>query len=397
MMDMRRLPHGRWLIALVLLAGARETVAEDCLSTFLSRVDAGTVNTTAVNEASGLAASRRNPRVWWTHNDSGSPNVIHALSDRAAHLGIYTIEGLAARDWEDIAAGPGPEEGTPYLYIGNIGDNNAVYDLKYIGRVVEPAVDPDAAPTNATLTGVETITFRYANGMRDAETLMVDPRTRDLYIVSKRETNLAYVFQLPYPQPTTGITTAQLVATLGFSGATGGDISPDGSGIVVKTYNRVYHWCRADTQTVAQALAASPAVLPYTTEPQGEAVGWRDDGSAYYTISEGANPHLYFYPRIDADTDGDGLSDGSELVAGTDLFSATSCFAMADARLVEDGLVVQWPAAAGRVYDVLQATGDPLPPAALATDVPPVLPLTTWTGALGGSGQGVVTVRARIP
>lgn len=394
---MRRLPHGRWLIALVLLAGARETGAGDCPSTFLSRIDAGTVNTSAVNEASGLAASRRNPRVWWTHNDSGSPNVIHALTDRGRHLGVYTITGLAARDWEDMAAGPGPVEGTSYLYIGNIGDNSAVYDLKYIGRVPEPLVDAAQAPTNATVAGVETITFRYSNGQRDAETLMVDPWTRDLYIVSKRETNLAYVFQLPYPQPTSGITTAQLVATLGFSGAVGGDIAPDGASIAIKTYAQVYLWCRAVTQTIAQALAAAPATVPYTAEPQGEAVAWRADGAAYYTLSEGTSPHLYFYPGRVSDTDGDGLPDGHEQVAGTDLFDAGACFELPDAWMVESNVVVSWTGVAGRVYDVLQATDPGGSPEVLVSNMAPVLPVSVWTSATLPAARGVLVVRARVP
>jgi hypothetical protein len=397
MISMRRLPHGRWLAGLMLMAPPCSSGAGDCPPSFLSRIDAGTVNTSVVNEASGLAASRRNTRVWWTHNDSGSPNVIHALNDRGRHLGIYTITGLAARDWEDMAAGPGPVEGTSYLYIGNIGDNNAVYDLKYIGRIPEPAVDAAQTPTNATLAGVETITFRYANGQRDAETLMVDPWTRDLYIVSKRETNLAYVFQLPYPQPTSGITTAQLVATLGFSGAVGGDISPDGAAIAIKTYNLVYLWCRAATQTIAQALAAAPTTVPYTTEPQGEAVAWRTDGAAYYTLSEGTSPHLYFYPSQVSDTDGDGMPDGQEQVAGTDLFDAGSCFELPDAQVGESNIVVSWTGVAGRVYDVLHATDPELSPEVLVSNVAPVLPVSVWTSPIPPSARGVLAVRARVP
>ena len=106
-----------------------------CDPAFLARTDLGLLQSPLLTEASGIAASRPYPGVLWTHNDSGDPARVFALNAHGEHLGIYTIAGASNRDWEDIATGPGPEPGRSYLYIGEIGDNSAVYVTKYIYRL----------------------------------------------------------------------------------------------------------------------------------------------------------------------------------------------------------------------------------------------------------------------
>ena len=72
---------------------------------FGARSSAGTLQETAITEASGIAASRKNPGVLWVHNDSGDVNRVFALTPAGTHLGIYTITGAGAVDWEDLAIG----------------------------------------------------------------------------------------------------------------------------------------------------------------------------------------------------------------------------------------------------------------------------------------------------
>ncbi|MFB3132655.1 MAG: hypothetical protein ACE10K_09070 [Rhodothermales bacterium] len=261
-----------------------------------------------IREASGVVASRKNPDVLWTHNDSGDAPRLYALNTRGEHLGVYTIEGAQARDWEDIALGPGPDPGRDYLYVGDIGDNETQYNLKYVYRVPEPLVDAHQAPVDTTLTGTATITLRYPDGRFDAETLLLDPLTSALYVITKRSTRVR-VYRTAYPPSTTDVNEMEQVtwltlaavpnASSGGQGAVAGDISPSGLEVLVKTYNRVYYWSRASEAT---ALFAHPPVrLPYQTEPQGEAIGWAGDGSGYFTLSEEARSvpaTLYFYPRL---------------------------------------------------------------------------------------------------
>lgn len=277
---------------------------------FSGQIDLGVLEASSITEASGIASSRRNADVLYTHNDSGGANVIYAINSTGRNLGVYTIGGSTAGDWEDIAVGPGPVAGVNYIYIGNIGDNAQQQPVRYIYRIPEPVVSSSQSPVTTTLPGAETIRYQYPDGFHDAETMMVDSPTKDIYIVSKREANVR-VYRAPYPQSTTSIITLQHVATLGFDWAVGGDISPDGSEIVVKKYNFIYHWKRSAGQTVGQAMSALPRLLPYTPEAKSEAVCWRADGAGYYSVSEGQYAHLYYYQRQpqDADFDGDGLSD----------------------------------------------------------------------------------------
>ena len=268
---------------------------------FANGVELGQLEYEWLSEASGLAASQKNKNVIWSHNDSGDDNVIYALNLRGEHLGIYNIEGADARDWEDIAVGPGPDEEESYIYIGEIGDNYSQYDEKYIYRVPEPDVDANQEPVETTLTSVETITYQYPDGNRDSETLMVDPLTKDIYVVSKREWEDIRVYRAPYPQSTSELITLDHVATLTLYNVVGGDISPSGLEILIKTYPTIYYWNRSSDENLWEVFDEEPVVLPYIEEMQGEAVCWDADGMGYFTAGEesaGIESNLYVYPRI---------------------------------------------------------------------------------------------------
>jgi hypothetical protein len=278
-------------------------------SPFGGPVSTGVVQHAPLREASGLVASRRHPGVLWSHNDSGDGPRLFALTTSGEHLGVFTLDGADARDWEDLAIGPGPELGVDYLYAGDIGDNESQRELTHVYRVAEPAVDVDQVPVNTALTGVSTITLRYPDGPSDAETLLVDPLTSDLYVITKRSTEVAF-YRATAPQSTTEVIVMERAGTLSLArvplapaagqGAVGGDIAPSGLEVLLKTYVEVYYWKRASG---AESLFAHRSVtLPYVPEPQGEAIGWAADGSGYFTLSEEAPSipaTLYFYPRQD--------------------------------------------------------------------------------------------------
>ena len=237
----------------------------------------------------------------WTHNDSGDLARIFAINNNGEHLGVYTIENATNRDWEDIAVGSGPNENEEYIYVAEIGDNLSQYDLKYIYRIPEPIVDANQAPVNISLGNADVIKYRYPDGSRDAETIMIDPVTKDIYIVSKRENNVR-IYLAAYPQSLTDTLSLEQVATLPLTQIVAGSISPDGKEILLKNYDYVYYWHRNLQQTIAEALTNNQYyLLPYTREPQGEAICWSYNSDGYYTVSEeifNIQAHLYFYPRI---------------------------------------------------------------------------------------------------
>lgn len=287
-------------LAAVLFFVLIKTAARAQTPAFGDPIDCGEIDASAIREASGLVASRQNAHVLWTHNDSGDKNVIYAINDRGKLLGVYTLARAYARDWEDIALGPGPEEGRQYIYVGDIGNNEARYRVQYVLRVPEPVVSAEQAPVQEKLEGVEGISFMYPERNYDAEALMLDPRTKDLYVVTKRDSNVI-VFRAPYPQSTTEKFEVEQVAKLPFTMAVAGDISVRGDEILIKTYDSIYYWKRGGGETIAQALARIPQRVPYLLEPQGEAVAWKADGEGYYTLSEefmGLAAHLFFYPRV---------------------------------------------------------------------------------------------------
>jgi hypothetical protein len=82
---------------------------------------------------------------------------------------------------------------------------------------------------------------------------------------------------------------------------------------------------------VADAIAAAPAVVPYTQEPQGEAIAWSANGRDYLTTSEepaGIPAHLYLYPRepsvgVDSADESGADGDGDALPAPSPFHSET--------------------------------------------------------------------------
>ncbi|GAA4408297.1 WD40 repeat domain-containing protein [Nibrella viscosa] len=248
-----------------------------------------------IDEASGVVDSRSMPGNLWVEEDSGNPNDLVLLGHDGKIKGRVPVPNAQNRDWEDMAMGPGPQSGVNYIYLGDIGDNNAQYPTCTIYRLPEPKSLTDA------VTQVDRITFRYPDGPRDAEALLLDPKTSDLWIVTKREENV-HLYRLPYPQSTTDVITAQAYGAIPLvSGITGGDISPDGSEILLRTYLGVLYWKRQGNELLADVLQKrSYRTLPYRIEPQGEAVCFDRLGSGYFTLSERNNAaavSLYYYPR----------------------------------------------------------------------------------------------------
>jgi hypothetical protein len=267
--------------------------------------EAGKVEDKSVTEASGLAASRQNPGVLWTHNDSGGRARLFAMAADGRELGSYSVKKAKAIDWEDIALGPGSEPGEWYLYVGDIGGNHKARKKVVVYRMLEPEVELGQKAKPRKLEDVDVLTLDYPKGgAYDAETLMLDPSTSDLYLVTKalKGTALVFVARAPHSQKHDNelerVATLRLpTATPGAMLTTGGDIAPDGSAIVIRTYSRAYWWSRKPTQTVGEALQAEPCRIPVREEPQGEAIAFTAKADGYFTVSEGKHSPIYRYLR----------------------------------------------------------------------------------------------------
>jgi hypothetical protein len=263
----------------------------------------GTVSAKALNEASGLAASRMNRGVLWSHNDSGGTAELFAMTETGAPLGTYVLVDAKLDDWEDIAIGPGPKSGKWYLYVGDIGANNTKREHIVVYRAEEPRVRPDQKDKRRDIEGIAELRLRYPDHRsRDAETLLVDPVTADLYLVTKSllSNPELYVARAPLNEQKTTVLERVMELKLGdLTGGlvTGGDIAADGSAVLIRTYIDAYYWPRAAGQSIAEALGHAPCGVPLHGEPQGEAIAFSADGRSYFTVSEGRHPRLYSFVR----------------------------------------------------------------------------------------------------
>lgn len=250
-----------------------------------------------ISESSGVAVSGD---VIFTHNDSGDSARFFALDRSCRTLATYSLSGVDASDWEDMARGAGA------LWFGDIGDNAMQRTEVVVHRVAEPRIRPAVQAVRSTA-----YRFRYADGAHDAETLLVHPRTGQLFVVTKSYAGMAGVYAAPVQPSTTAVNVLTEVGSFrvlpsGTAGGpigpagqlttTGGDISPRADRVVVRTYTDAYEWTVARGD-VAAAFAGTPTrtALPATT--QGEAIGYDRDGRSWITTTEGVRSAVHRLAR----------------------------------------------------------------------------------------------------
>src|ERR1700752_2095065 len=208
-----------------------------------------TIKEKSISESSGIAASRLTPGAYWTHNDSGDGPFIYAFDTRGDSLGIFRVTGAQARDWEDIAAGPGPQANKSYLYIGDIGDNNEVRDEIVVYRVPEPGLNAGSRKLTKARPGstdpADAIRLKYPDGKHNAEALLVHPTTGNIYIVNKVPIANPVVYEAAAPFTPGKLITMRRIGEIRvpsiFGGVvTGGSISPDGRRVALCDYFQGY-------------------------------------------------------------------------------------------------------------------------------------------------------------
>ena len=264
-------------------------------------------------ESSGIAASSRSDQVYFTHNDSGDSARFFAVDVRGCTIGTFTAPSVTAIDWEDMARGPGPD-GTPSLFLGDIGDNAAGRTELAVYRFAEPEVGPvttgpgecPAAPEQP----LEPAAFRlaYEDGPHDAETLLVHPRTGQLFVITKNFAGPEALYAAPPTLVAGEINVLRKVADVvpptyapGDSAfaPTGGDIAPDLSSVAVRSYGGVYFW-KMTGDDVAAAFGEDAEVVQIRAPDagrQGEALAFTRTGTGLVASSEGSRAPVYLIPR----------------------------------------------------------------------------------------------------
>ena len=256
----------------------------------------GKIASDDITESSGLAASPCQSNVFWTHNDSGDDAFIFAMDQKGNHLGTWKVANARNADWEDMAAF---KDGTGqcFIYIGDIGNNKRERDEHRVYRVREPvASDSNVGSTrkNPLETEPADVTvFKYPDTPFDAETMLVQPQTGDIYVLTKRIDGPALVFKI---KPDFGSATpvrAERIGEVSLPAVpngllTGGAVSPDGKRVVVCDYSAGYELTNA-SGNFDEIWKQKPIPVNLGDRRQGEAVAFAADGRSIFTTSEKKN------------------------------------------------------------------------------------------------------------
>jgi len=273
-----------------------------------SAADEGfTIKDPRITESSGLAASRQHPGIYWTHNDSDDGAHLYAVDGRTGEtVATLTLTGVGTpRDVEAISIGPGNQ-----IYVGDIGDNlGGTWPHVWIYRLPEPKTLKDA-----TVPATQYV-VTYADGARDAESLVVHPRTGRVHIVDKDERG-SHLYEGPAELSASGGNVFRRVADVPDLEATDAALSPDGEQLVVRSYFGAvaYDWNGGKIRKTGRLS------VPFLG--QGESVTYTADGSRLMYGAEGAESSVEpgevpGGPESPAEaggsapsTDGDGGADG---------------------------------------------------------------------------------------
>ena len=284
--------------------GAAQTERSSEIADFEQPIRTGVLRSPELKEASGIAASKCQPDVYWVHNDSGDGALLYAVDGTGEHLGVWRVAGAKNRDWEDIAAIK-DQSGKCQVVIGDIGNNQLERKQLTIFRVSEPTVDRSQLPADRVASETapaETLNFQYPDAFRNSETLLVHPTSGEIYVLTKSKKVPASVYKLR-PDFSGAEQTAVKVAEFGVPAVpngflTGGDISPDGKHVVLCDY--VYGY-----ELSLPVLSANfddiwkqqPKRFSLGDRAVGEAVAYTPAGDAVIAISEDVNTPVYLVKR----------------------------------------------------------------------------------------------------
>ncbi|MDJ0345205.1 hypothetical protein QMK19_33650 [Streptomyces sp. H10-C2] len=242
-----------------------------------------TIGDPRITESSGLAASHLHKGVYWTHNDSGDGPYIYAVDSATGKtVATVTMRGIDARDVEAISLGPDGD-----IYVGDIGDNlGGTWPHVWIYRFAEPKQLRD------TTADVVRYTVQYQGGPRNAEALMVHPKTGRVYIASKNQDG-GNLYAGPKTLSTHGVNIFRPIAEVPW--VTDGSFSPDGTRLVLRGYFWAtgWRWSGDAPQKIGS--------LDVPMQRQGESVAFTPDGRALMYGTEGKDSDVWRAPLSGAE------------------------------------------------------------------------------------------------
>ncbi|MFD5933669.1 putative Ig domain-containing protein [Streptomyces sp. NPDC060333] len=220
-----------------------------------------------LTELSGLAMSRRHRGVFYAVNDSGNTNQVFAVDCNTTSgrlVATYTVTGVANTDWEGLAIGK-DAGGSPVILVGDIGDNLAGRAEITVHAFAEPDVLADASVTPTSHR------FAYSDGRHDAESLLADPVTGQLYVATKLIGATGKLYKAPLPPVAGQLNTLSPVRS-GPMFTTDGAFSPSGTSYALRSGGPL----GANTATVYDTAGNRLADVALPAQPQGETLTYAD-------------------------------------------------------------------------------------------------------------------------
>ena len=264
-------------------------------------------------DLSGMVASRMNSGVLWLVFDDGAGNSqpanIYAINTQGQHIGTYTLDGADNINWEEIAIGGGPMAGRDYLYIGDIGDDTETRANVSVYRVLEPTISSGQSPAlTETLTGVEEFQLQYPGGPEDALAMIVDPVNDDIFTFENKSGGKTRFYRKPGPHTNGSMTTLEhddgdWIIYVN-ERAAGGDVSPTGDRMAIRTKVETFIWTIPDGWTILNVLlskiACPCAASVMDVSDQGESITFDPLSDGFFTSSDrdGMTALLSFYPSV---------------------------------------------------------------------------------------------------
>lgn len=234
-----------------------------------------TIHDQRITESSGLAASTIHPGVVYTINDSDNEPRIYALDRDGNVVASLLMRLVYNRDWEAIATGPHKR-----VWVGDIGDNGENQSSITLYRFREPD------PLEDQRLYWSRYRLEYEDGPHNAETLLVHPKTGQIYIVTK-DSGGGGIYEAPNPLSADATSTLHRIGDAP-ARVTDGTFLPDGSGIVLRTYTKAY--------VLGWPSGKVRRTISLPSQPQGESVTTAKDGKRILVGSEGRGSQVFSVP-----------------------------------------------------------------------------------------------------
>ena len=278
----------------------------------------GNLLNTWIDEASGLAPSRRRTDLLWVINDSGGGPYLYAGGLDGRDLGRVALDANNI-DWEDLASFE--LDGTPYLLVADVGDNYSWRPGVTLYLLEEPFLEGARFADGTQVSPSWIMRLRFEDGPADCEGVAVDVERKEILLLTKRTVPpRLYVAPLGerhddptatpaplvakrvavvdgIPQPTEADYLEDPEAGGWRSCPTGLSLSPDGRRAVVTTIKDLYIFERGATEDWGSAFSRLPVRVRAPPMSVTEAGCFAHDEDAFYLTTEGRPAPLFRFER----------------------------------------------------------------------------------------------------